>query len=81
MRSHEALSKPLLVPKSVFTVVVPKGKWLVIGIEVAHSHEVQAALDSDTKLIAPRTQNGIPECRLGCCLSWDCNLSSFWHAF
>ncbi|KAK5982076.1 hypothetical protein GCK32_000829 [Trichostrongylus colubriformis] len=33
--------------------MVPKGKWLVIGIEVVHSHEVQAALDSDIKLIAP----------------------------
>ncbi|KAK5983534.1 hypothetical protein GCK32_010122 [Trichostrongylus colubriformis] len=53
MRSHDASSMPLLVPKPVFTVVVPKGKWLVIGIEVVHSHEVQAALDSDIKLIAP----------------------------
>ncbi|KAK5980609.1 hypothetical protein GCK32_003582 [Trichostrongylus colubriformis] len=53
MRSLEALSTPLLVPKPVFTVVVPKGKWLVIGIEVVHSHEVQAALDSDIRLIAP----------------------------
>ncbi|KAK5973914.1 hypothetical protein GCK32_013728 [Trichostrongylus colubriformis] len=53
MRSYEALSTPLLVPKPVFTVVLPKGKWLVIGIEVVHSLEVQAALNSDIKLIAP----------------------------